>query len=641
MPNVPSSRVKNTGHGQIEYASSNAGVSSGSQSTSTTSSGSGVDTVGGLNIGGGVGIYAGAVGSQEVTLEFRTLIAGTGIEFTQDSSSITITATGNAVANGGTNTGNAISNGFVLALGNAATYNGGAWTNGAVTLNDAVPVSLAIELINNMLGLLVPTAPPAFPNGTLSITNAGGSIPFLAVGVTDNANSGLSAGSAVTRITGEHITTNSFANVGPANTGRIQMLINNAVVSQHSLSNGNDNGNYSGLIISNEIDYPANQPGFYKAMTIGVTSAVVPQGVNKIRLNHTAAGSTNEITFVDDTLTVTPTLLAGSITPVSNGTLVFSSSVPHYGTGGTLTANATINNIAGQTYYGGLDPFTVTGTNSIIGAQTFAYANVGISTPIPQNTVGSTTLTPVTVNINGSTHGYGFVQAFAKNVNGAAAAVNISNTAILVKNGSVPAGKFDELNVSVSNHGILPNGNAAIRVAGFSAGDTPSGSASAWNPSASLGNTDAAVVAGVLSNNQTNYSTGFLPVGPDLSSGRNNAQYITLSFNRSSISQFVINVTGTYAGVWVKLPGVSDNSLIAPNAVNGWWNAGLPYAGAGVPGNASDTSAGCAVGTPMTGSSGAYTITFGPQSSTNANGNTILVHIRLNAGQSISSLSFS
>ena len=65
------------------------------------------------------------------------------------------------------------------------------------------------------------------------------------------------------------------------------------------------------------------------------------------------------------------------------------------------------------------------------------------------------------------------------------------------------------------------------------------------------------------------------------------------------------------------------------------------YDGAGAPGEAGDTDAGCALGAVMNGASGTFQITFGTLSSTGATGNEILVRIRLNAGQSITGLSFS
>ena len=163
----------------------------------------------------------------------------------------------------------------------------------------------------------------------------------------------------------------------------------------------------------------------------------------------------------------------------------------------------------------------------------------------------------------------------------------------------------------------------------------------AWDQTAALNIAEAAVSAGVLLHDQTDYSKSFLPVGPNYSVGRTGAQYITVEFARSAVSTFKINVTGTYAGCWVRLPGVTNNPAISPAAVGGWLDASKAYDGAGVPGEAGDTLAGCAQGALMAGQSGSYTITFGPQTSTNANGNRIQVRIRLNAGQSITSLGFS
>ena len=225
----------------------------------------------------------------------------------------------------------------------------------------------------------------------------------------------------------------------------------------------------------------------------------------------------------------------------------------------------------------------------------------------------------------------------ATNVNGTGTFTN--STVILFKNGTALTSQVNELSVPVTGLGTLPNSNNAIRV-GMATGNTPSDAASTWVPSASLNTWDAAVVGGVLSCNQTNYTTGYLPAGPNLS-GQAAAQYVTFSFNRTALSQFKITVTGTYAGVWIALPGVSDNSGVSPNALGGaWWNAFQSYSGSGVPGGVGDTLAGCASGTVMNGTSGTYQITFGTASSTSATSNTILVRIRLNAGQAITALSF-
>ena len=68
----------------------------------------------------------------------------------------------------------------------------------------------------------------------------------------------------------------------------------------------------------------------------------------------------------------------------------------------------------------------------------------------------------------------------------------------------------------------------------------------------------------------------------------------------------------------------------------------VAYSGSGVPGDSTggNGSNGCASGTVMAGASGTYLCTFGTQSSTNSTGNNIIIRFKLNAGQSITALSF-
>lgn len=636
MPVVSSSRVKNTGTGEIFYSdqdSTNSALdASGVENPQTV-----VSSVHGDNIGNGVGIFAGSNGSEHIMLEFKSLVAGENITLTEDGDSITISSTGNASGGGG---GNAASDGFHLILGNAATSGDGSWGNGAVALTDNTSVSNAIDSLNEMLGLLIPAQPTTFPGGSLSIINTAGNAPMLAAGVTDNASSGLTAGTAVTRITTTTVSTNTFSDVGPGESGTLQLLVNNSVVGTRSLTGSGDNGTYGGLVISDQKAFPPSTPGFWKSIDVGVSGAAINTGINKIKIAHTGAGTTNEPVFVRDDMTATPTVSAGSVAQSSAGTLVYSSGVPHYGAGASLLVGLSFTNLSGETYYGANDPFSITGTNSITTTQTYTYVQGGLNPPFARQSTTAQPISPVIVNIDGSNvHAAGRINAVVRNVNGASGSTQLAATDVLVKRGTTTG--VDELNVPVSGLGVIPTANNAIRVNIAANGDRPNGAIGAWDPVANIATYEAAVVAGVLSHNQTNYLTGYLPIGPNLSSGRSGAQYATFAFNRSAVSNFKINITGTYAGVWIKLPDVSDDNLISPNATNGWWNAGVAYSGAGVPGNSSDATAGCAAGAPMLGTSGSYTITFGPETSTNAAGNMIVVRIRLNAGQSITALSFS
>lgn len=535
-------------------------------------------------------------------------------------------------------------NGFQIILGDVSSQGDGSWSPGAVPLTESTLVSEAVDRLNEVLFLLVPKQPVAFPNASLTVTGVGSS-PRLAAGFTDNTGgvTGLVAGGIATRVTSASITTNTFNDTGPGDEGTVTLLLNGNNVGEVTLTGSGDNGTYgSGLVISDQKDFPTETPGFWKSVDIGVASLAVSVGLNRIAIQHSAAGATPDLPFVRDTMTTTPTLSAGLVTVFASGTLSYSSSVPHFGTDGVIAVGMAISNLAGQTYYGGTDPLTISGTNSIFTPQTFTYAEMGISTPIAANTTAPVAITPVQVPIDGNLHGSGLVQAVLRNVNGTMASTSVSATSVLVKRGVAASTRIDEMSIPVTGLGTTPNANNAQRLGGLAAGDNPSGSGSTFVPSGALAVHEAAVVGGILRHDVTNYSLGHVPAGPDFSTGRSGAQYFTLSFQRAAVSTFRITVTGTYAGCWVKLPGVSDNSAISPegSAANGWWDATRLYDGIGVPGKTGDALRGCALGAVMSGS-GTFTITFGTASSTDATGNTIMVRFRLNAGQSISSVSIS
>lgn len=527
--------------------------------------------------------------------------------------------------------------GFSLRLGDIVADGDGSWEPGAVPLDDNTPVSEAVDRLNEVLGKLVPAQPPAFPNGALAVANASGASPRLAAGVTANTTTALVAGDPVTRVAAATLASNVLGDVGPGDTGVLTVNLNGSVVATKTLTGAGDNGAVNGLTVADQKDYPTATPGFWKSIDVSLSALAVPVGINKVSINHSGSGqSTNEVVFVRDAGTGVPAISAGSVVEAAAGTLTYSSGVPHYGDGASLTVGLSLANLVpGETYYGAA-PLTISGTNGIITADSVDYAALGIATPIPRATTAAAAVTPITVPIDGSNvHNVGVLQANAQNVNGASGATTIQAKNILVKRGTAGS-RINELSVPVSGLGSAPNTNAAIRK-GMAATATPAGSPATWDPSAAPATHEATVVGGVLKHDQTNYTT-YLPAGPNLSVGRTAEQYVTFSFSRAALSAFKINVTGAYAGCWVKLPGASDAAVNAPN---GWWNAFKPYDGAGVPGEAGDPDAGCALGSVMTGGSGAFQITFGTQSSTNAVGNEILVRFRLNAGQSITALSFS
>lgn len=540
--------------------------------------------------------------------------------------------------------------GFDIRLGGVVAKGDGAWTPGAVPLSDTTSVSEAVDRLNETLSLLIPPQPPQLTATPLTVASVGAA-PLLASGAVPN-NLGTapptSAGSAVTRITAASVTSNVFSDVGPGginggDAGTISLVLNGATVGSRTMlfgSANSDNGNYSGLVISDDKAFPPATPGFWESVDVTVNRAV-DAGWNRIRLGHSqnTPALTNEVFFVRDTVTAVPAISGLTFSQAAAGTQAFSSSVPHYGTGGQLTVGLSYSNLSGEVYYGGAAPVTISATNSAFSTQTFGYAALGIATPVARQTTAPTAISPVTVAVNGAIFGAGQLQAVARNVNGNSTTAVASGT-ILVFNNATQG--VNENNIAVNTLGT-GSGNA-VRVGGLANSATPSiATVDTWASSAALADHEAAVVAGVLSRNVTDYSTGFFPAGPNLNTGgRAIQQYFTVRFARSAVSQFRIAVTGSYSGCWIALPGVTTNASISPNALGGaWWNMFAPYDGAGVPGEAGDAAAGCASGTTMTGASGTFTAVFGPQSSSNAISNFIYVRFRLNAGQSITALSFS
>ena len=218
---------------------------------------------------------------------------------------------------------------------------------------------------------------------------------------------------------------------------------------------------------------------------------------------------------------------------------------------------------------------------------------------------------------------------------------------VLYKTGtSSSSSRIEEANVYIGST-IGSGSGLAQRIENPGSTDTPTFSASATvfnSETSTLETYDSTVVADVLSHDETDYTSGYLPVGPDLSAGRSGTQYFTFKFVRTSVSKFDVKFSGTIAGAWVAVPGSTIDSA---SSLNGWVELTTAYAGSGVPGantgaggNGSD---GCALGgTITTGSSvsnESTTATFGTVSSSSTSTNEIYVRIALTSGQSITALS--
>ena len=194
---------------------------------------------------------------------------------------------------------------------------------------------------------------------------------------------------------------------------------------------------------------------------------------------------------------------------------------------------------------------------------------------------------------------------------------------------------IDEDNILVSSLGT-GSGNAT-RVNAGSSGDNPTPVFTAWNASNTIGTYEAVVRGAVLRHDTTDYSSGYLPVGPDYSVGRSGTQYFQMEFIRSNVSEFRITYNGNAAGCFICMP---DNSswTTSLSGTNGWADMFQAYRGAGIPTSAEP---GCSSGGLMTSNGGTTTCVFGTESSSNDTNNRILIRWKLTSEQSITGMSFS
>jgi hypothetical protein len=206
------------------------------------------------------------------------------------------------------------------------------------------------------------------------------------------------------------------------------------------------------------------------------------------------------------------------------------------------------------------------------------------------------------------------------------------------------ASRIEEANVFVGTT-IGVGSGLAFRIENPGSTNTPvyTGNAAAFNSQTGpLQTYDSTVVANVLKHDQTNYATGYLPAGPNLSAGRSGTQYFTFKIIRTSVSKFDVKWSGNIAGLWVALPGSTIDST---SGANGWIDMSTAYGGAGIPGvnppgNGSD---GCALGgvAPLNSvqTNKAVTATFGTVSSSDTATNEIYIRLALTSGQSVTALS--
>jgi len=533
------------------------------------------------------------------------------------------------------------------------TPNGG-FKTGAISIAASDVTKDNINDLNNILGKLVPDAPTTINGIAVTITGATGT-GRLCAGFTPTNNTGgsaPSAGTQYTRNTDSTISTLYTRQYGPGDAGTVTAWVNTVGVGTTALSTGTNDGTYDKLQIANNVDAVNSQRNtgiasdFYQIYDARFVDAACPDGYNKLHLQQDSTVSANSYWYEDPSTVGAPVVSFGAVEPPGSPTLAYSSYVPHYtqAAGNAFKYVLIVTNASGDMYtqnsFLNCDGQTTGFSNP--GDKSYTNFASGTNPPARNYGVGTgvTTLisqTPRNIHATVTSNIFSTFDASTPYGNHNNQRVGFTTDINIMGTSADWTNNVDEDAIECTV-GSLTNGSAT-RVKAGATGDTPTATYVAWdgNASGTPAVYEAIVRGGDLRHDETNYSTGYLPAGPNLSSGRSGTQYFQFQFIQSSISEFNISYTGALAGCWVCMP---DNSTWTTglSATNGWANMFQAYVGAGVPNNANP---GCSSGGVMDTNGGTFTCTFGSESSSNDSNNRVLIRFKLTSGNSISDISLS
>jgi len=541
-------------------------------------------------------------------------------------------------------------------------------------------------------------SPPAGLNTkTLTFTGSVGTNATLAAGATDNTGgTALAANASVSRTiaTGSTLISANSGNVSSSftwssNIGYLQAVVNGAVYGNVNIAATTSSTVTGNLGILGFSDYnlltsagaattfasSTYYPGYYYGFRANILARgdFIPAGINRFGMNHSSTGIVANIEFVKDDVTTVPTVTAGTLAIKAPGTYRYISGIPYFNTGSPQLwwQNVTINSWIGQTWNNTSNvAFVVTGTvkegssGNVILANTHPYISLSnVSSPaLASGTpiAGTGNVSPysagnLTVAINqASVRSVANLRIVVTNVNGTSA---YAETGVNVQVHTASQSGISEIAISANTSA---NTNPAVRSTYFLANTThtpayvsstnfmtaPNVYTEASDPGVA-GTKEATIRVGVLRWTANNYSTGYLPVGPDRSSDGGSYQYFTMGFQRTGVSNFNLNIVAPagVAGVWIAAPGTTIDST---SGLNGWLIATTSYAGSGVPGSntgaGGNGSDGCGSGSLIAANvalNGTFTMTLGTVSMSSATNNVALIRIALASGQTVSTLAVS
>ena len=580
-----------------------------------------------------------------------------------------------------------------VSAGNIVTDFRATGTPGTIHQNDNETITFVMNS--------TPSAPANLSSKSLTLdTAAQGTSPKLCANFDDATGSAptLAAGTSLESTTARRYTSstpintntvtdflvNSSNGTGSTVNQTVQAAINASASGSRTFTTsegGANNGTFTDLVITNHRDFD-EVDGSYPQRLYLVATAKISQaltdyvaGLNAQRIESTAGGETNYVHVVRDLLVGTPTTTIGTVSQSAAGNLRYVSGVPYYNDGSpTLqVSGTTVANFTGQAFQDTSSAHQVhndtnqeSTSGDVITGQAYSYAQVdgGVTmlsggVPLKNTGVGSPyTLGNVSVPITSdSVRAVKTIRARSKNANGTGS-YNSSSTKIQVYTNSLLTLDNEAGGITVADSLGAGFDDDAVRISGFGSlsGDTPSLNDSsnanyytdhAWSGAVTVAGTNEAISRfGTIKHFTTDLSSGYLPAGPDLNTGRSGAQYYNFAFRRTTMANFNVTLSGKVSGMFIAAPGTAIDTA---SSLNGWLDCSTTYGGSGVPGantgSGGNGSNGCAFNSGdrvidgTTYSSQEFTFTLGTENATNATGNNILVRIKLESGDSITELS--
>ena len=485
------------------------------------------------------------------------------------------------------------------------TPTGGSFRAGAYTptINDFTKDS--IDELNFILGKLVPSQPDNIGGVALTLTGTAG-VGRLCDGFTPTNNTGGSltpvAGTQYTRNTDSTVTSNYLTEYGPGDSGTVEGFVNAVGVGTTTLNISfglyavkSDNGTYGALQIANDKDAADSSRNvgitslFYEVYDARLINAASPDGFNKAFIKHGANQTANVFWYEDPSTVSAPVISFSAVTTPNTGshTLNYSSGVPHYtqSTNNNFTYVMTVTNATGDMYENHTFVTSDGQTSGFANPGNKTYTQFGGANPPVRNFGVGTGVTCLITNTTRDLHltltSNHFSRYDCSTPYGDHNNQRISfSTNINIMGTTARTNAIDEDNILISSLGT-GSGNAT-RVNAGSTGDNPTPVFTSWTASSSVAAYEAVVRGAVLRHDQTDYSSGYLPVGPDYSSGRSGTQYFQIELIRSNVSEFNITYSGAAAGCFVCMP---DNSAwtTSLSGTNGWADMFQAYRGAGIP----------------------------------------------------------